>query len=62
MPRAVAAIAVICLLPDSIYGEFCQAARSFDAFELFGVGCHFRQLVAQAHEASWFTVQGAEQP
>eukprot|EP00969_Alexandrium_andersonii_P168025 7428377-Alexandrium_andersonii.AAC.1 len=42
--------------------EFHEVLSSPDAMAMAGVGEHLRHMVAQSHDAAWFTIQGVGSP
>ena len=61
-PEAITHIAARFGLPTELAQQFIEYILGPDAPHLACVGAHLRQLIAQAHVASWFTVQGASEP
>eukprot|EP00974_Lingulodinium_polyedra_P030110 2899590-Lingulodinium_polyedra.AAC.1 len=49
-------------MPKGLLHEFQSLVLGPDAFTLVSIGRHLRALLIQAHQGSWFTLQGSISP
>eukprot|EP00974_Lingulodinium_polyedra_P097236 9423756-Lingulodinium_polyedra.AAC.1 len=49
-------------MPPSLFTDFATLLNAPDAMHFAKVGSHLRSLLVQAHDCSWFTLQGVDGP
>eukprot|EP00974_Lingulodinium_polyedra_P065758 6357973-Lingulodinium_polyedra.AAC.1 len=49
-------------MPEGLFQEFQALMQGPAAFSIASIGHHLRGLLIQAHQGSWFTLQGSQSP